>query len=860
MFANPTDRVCPTCGSGLEPSGNCNVCLLQLGISHSGDDKGQQNAAALPSLEELNAQFPQLEVTRLVGRGGMGAIYHARQTVLDRDVALKLIAKEVSSDTAFVERFEREAKTLAKLSHPNIVTIFDFGHTADGTAYLILEFVDGINLREAISNGNVGADDALEVVSKICGALEYAHSKGVVHRDIKPENILLGEDGTLKVADFGIAKIVDDSVRAPTLTATRQVLGSLHYLAPEHLEAPDEVDHRVDLYALGVVFYELLTGQLPLGRYEPPSKLHGRADRGLDAIVLKTLSRKPQQRYQNAAELDSDIGDVVTSMKDHLVSPASTVEPTLQPDQPGQTSISVPFTSKAIEGLAEVHGIAHARDDSLCAEFRIRDSFFGQLKSKTHVVEIPRRHLTRLELVRGFLGAKLVVTTDTISALGAFPYAETGRVELNIKRDDEGAAREMTHALGFDSIQTAGRNAAGGRLQWPNEPSDSKRIVFGLLMIFCGILNAGVLASCQVFFVRSGLTAAAFIACVIAAAVLLGPLAIFQVVTGILNLFGPARLPSLMASILSMLPLSPVWVISFPAGIWAFQLFNRGNQVASTGTSHSKQNWGATTLAFVRDSRLATTTGRLNVTVVVVILAALLAFKLGYYPAERRYRIVNTDLQRSVLDRAMQDRLQTSKGFRGIEYDRADQPTILTVRIWRRYRDQVDSLLSVQETPQLVWLESAEETGSPTPAPASSGDAREGKPRRAIPVVAGIDTSSLRVVEDNMGTAVHAAGDLFDLSSDFVGKVTAANTNDDRQLIVELTSGGREQLATLGGRDAAGGLGLLIGGLVEGIATKASISQKQIVFQLSETSDLTGDGIAAGIRGPNIPTQLELLD
>jgi serine/threonine protein kinase len=151
--------------------------LLQLGISHTGNDEAQPGDTTLPSLEELNAQFPQLEITRLIGPGGMGAIYHARQTALDRDVALKLIAKEVSPDAAFVERFEREAKTLAKLSHPNIVTIFDYGHTPDGTAYLILEYVDGINLREAISSGNVGSDEALEVVSTICGALEYAHSK-----------------------------------------------------------------------------------------------------------------------------------------------------------------------------------------------------------------------------------------------------------------------------------------------------------------------------------------------------------------------------------------------------------------------------------------------------------------------------------------------------------------------------------------------------------------------------------------------------------------------------------------------------------------------------------------------------------
>ena len=159
-----------------------------------------------------------------------------------------------------------------------------------------------------------------------------------------------------------------------------------------------------------------------------------------------------------------------------------------------------------------------------------------------------------------------------------------------------------------------------------------------------------------------------------------------------------------------------------------------------------------------------------------------------------------------------------------------------------------------------MWLESTTSTNGPASAQASGGNTHQEQPNRAITVVSGIDTSSFRTAEHNLGTAVHAVGDTFDLSSDFVGKVSAANANDERQLIVELTSDGRDKLATLGGENSTGGLGLVIGGLVEGIATKASISQKQIVFQLSKTSDLTSDGIAAGIRGPNIPTQLELLD
>ncbi len=200
------EKRCDKCSSLLGDSAGCPFCLLELGVSGAGQQRA--GLGELPSLAELNNRFPQLEISRLIGRGGMGAIYQARQTSLDRDVALKLIAKEVSQDPLFVERFEREAKTLAKLSHPNIVTVYDFGYTSDGVAYLMMEYVDGINLREAIASRSVGPEDALEVVSTVCRALEYAHSKGVIHRDIKPENILLSEDGSLRLSTSESRKLL----------------------------------------------------------------------------------------------------------------------------------------------------------------------------------------------------------------------------------------------------------------------------------------------------------------------------------------------------------------------------------------------------------------------------------------------------------------------------------------------------------------------------------------------------------------------------------------------------------------------------------------------------------------------------
>lgn len=842
--------VCPNCGSRLEASGNCNACLMNLGITQTAVEPAPAAGSSLPSVEELNGQFPQLEVTRLVGRGGMGAIYHARQTALDRDVALKLIAKEVSSDPAFVERFEREAKTLAKLSHPNIVTIFDFGHTADGTAYLILEYVDGINLRDAIASRSVGSEEALEVVSKICGALQYAHSKGVVHRDIKPENILLGEDGTLKVADFGIAKIVDESARAPTLTATRQVLGSLHYLAPEHLEAPDQVDHRVDLYALGVIFYELLTGQLPLGRYEAPSKIHHRIDPRLDAIVMKTLSRQPAKRYQNAAELDSELDQFATAVKSQ---PTPARQPQAEQAAPiADPIVSVPFTRETSDGLSEVTGVLHVRGDVLFAEYQIRN-MWGVLKRKTHLLEVHRRYLSRVELVHGFLGSKLVLVTNTLSVLSEFPGAETGRVTLKIKRHDEAYAREVAHALGFDAIQSVARKITAGPIEWPNELSEFGRILIGVLLILCGLLNAASLAVYEYLFAEK-LDGGWLVGAVITAAVVLGPLAILQVITGIFNLVGPARALTRTIAVLSMAPVSPVWILSCPTGIWAYHGLRDRESTGKEVSAVKKQNWGTTTLMFIRESRWATVTGMVNVTVGCLFIAGVIAFRMGWYPVDVRYRVVKPNLEILALERTVKSRLSDSAAVRGIDYDYPNRPTRMTVKTWQRYRDQVEILLSVPEVPQLVWLESTSEGDT---APAS--DDADGS-SQTIAVVSGLETKTLRTSRHNLGTSIYALGDPLELSSDLVRTISSARIDDHDQITIELTASGRDKLTAGSAQQPAGGIGLVIGGLVEGIAEMDAISQRQIIFNVSDSSDRTVEAIAAGIRGPSIPTSLELLE
>src|SRR6516162_6763151 len=311
----PESRRCPQCGTAVRPDapeGLCPECLLkeamkrESDLGHEPGVTGTYSPGSIPpSLEELAKQFPQLEILQLLGQGGMGIVYKARQPRLDRFVALKILPAEAGRDPAFAERFAREARALAKLTHPSIVTVYDFGES-DGRFYLLMEFVDGVNLRHLLRAGRLQPAEALKIVPQICEALQYAHEQGVVHRDIKPENILLDRKGHVKIADFGLAKLLGQKATDSALTGSQQVMGTPHYMAPEQMERPLAVDHRADIYSLGVVFYEMLTGELPLGRFAPPSqKVH--VDVRLDDVVLRSLEKEPERRYQQASEVKTAV-------------------------------------------------------------------------------------------------------------------------------------------------------------------------------------------------------------------------------------------------------------------------------------------------------------------------------------------------------------------------------------------------------------------------------------------------------------------------------------------------------------------------------------------------------------------------
>lgn len=284
---------CPRCNTQL-PSGTlsaCPRCLLEAEIEP--------------------AVMGGLELQEEIGRGGMGSVYRARHVRLGRAVAVKFLPEELASDPKFQTRFEREARMMAMLNHPNIVAVHDFGQD-EGRSYLVMEFVEGEPLSRRIP---MAPTEAIDIARQVCDALAYAHRHEIVHRDIKPDNILITADGHVKVTDFGIARLVRPDTVAGRLTGTNVAIGTPNYMSPEAMDAAAP-DPRMDIFSLGVVLYELVTGRRPVGNFKP---LPG----ALDAVVRKALAPDPAHRYASAE-----------AMRDALRAAAEvSTKPTLPPDE-----------------------------------------------------------------------------------------------------------------------------------------------------------------------------------------------------------------------------------------------------------------------------------------------------------------------------------------------------------------------------------------------------------------------------------------------------------------------------------------------------------------------------------------------
>ena len=270
----------------------------------------------------LNGRY---ELKELLGEGGMALVYKAKDQILDRWVALKILRPQLVSDKDFVRRFHREAKAVARLSHPNVVNIYDIGQD-DDIHYLVMEHIDGDNLKEMIEEKGVfEPTTALEIAIQMCEALEVAHRNNIIHCDIKPHNILITRDGKVKVTDFGIARAVNSA----TLAQTETVIGTAHYFSPEQAKG-SKVNAKSDLYSLGVVLYEMLTGKVPFTgdspisvalkhineEAEPPSKYNTDLPARIDKLIMKAMAKDADDRYSSATEmLDALKGMVKTFRK-----------------------------------------------------------------------------------------------------------------------------------------------------------------------------------------------------------------------------------------------------------------------------------------------------------------------------------------------------------------------------------------------------------------------------------------------------------------------------------------------------------------------------------------------------------------
>lgn len=326
---------CPQCSTTLSPDtpmSACPKCLL-LGVPDSDLDSSPDSLLTVPTppprpasgassavpdwqpptAAELAEMLPQYQVECLLGRGGMGAVYKGRQTQLDRLVAIKILPPDLDGGGHdFTSRFKLEARSMARLKHPSIITVYDFGQTAEGLLYFVMEFVEGMDVQAMISQeGRLRSADAIAIAAHVCEALHYAHSNGIIHRDIKPANVIVGHDGHVRVADFGLVKVMN-AAQTSHLTMSGSVMGTPNYLAPESLTLGMSVDHRVDIYAVGVMLYHMLTGNVPRGMFELPSQKVPGLDPRLDNIIAHAMQEDRDQRYQSAEDLRSDLVSILT--------------------------------------------------------------------------------------------------------------------------------------------------------------------------------------------------------------------------------------------------------------------------------------------------------------------------------------------------------------------------------------------------------------------------------------------------------------------------------------------------------------------------------------------------------------------
>ncbi len=325
---------CPVCGK--EFSDTSTLCPIDAAVLERKDD---------PLLGQTLAGKYLIE--DLIKRGGMGSVYLGKHVLMDKTVAIKVLRASLAMDDDVVRRFSREAKAASRISHPHAVSVTDFGESENGVVFLVMEYLAGLTLKDVIkSEGPMKVDRVAEIVRQVTGALDAAHEQGVVHRDLKSDNIMLSQTNGgdwAKVLDFGIAKIQQSETMDADITAANLVIGTPQYMSPEQCSQSSKIDARSDIYSLGIIIYEMLSGQLPFTgesptvimmkqvQDPPPSILDARPDisPALAAVVSKALAKQPDDRFQTAGELSTELAQAVTT-----TNAAQIAAPVTVPNQP----------------------------------------------------------------------------------------------------------------------------------------------------------------------------------------------------------------------------------------------------------------------------------------------------------------------------------------------------------------------------------------------------------------------------------------------------------------------------------------------------------------------------------------------
>lgn len=825
-------NLCPQCQSPLRPEGSCTRCLLNVALEYPNPVSLIEDGAPFA---HLNSFFTQLQIRRVVGRGGMGTIYQAHQTALDRDVALKVIDRTISTDTAFLERFEREAKALAKLSHPNIVAIHDFGNTPERVAYIIMEYVHGLNLREAMQSISIDVPYAIEIVSAVADALQYAHAKGIVHRDIKPENVLLGDDGQIKLADFGIAKMQDARHREK-ITATHQVLGTFHYLAPEQIAAPESIDHRVDLYALGIILYELLTRQVPVGSFEPPSQIRTDVDPELDAIVLKALRRNPEERFASAEEMKSEL-------RAYLEKTAATSRPQAANHEPRpQTAIGVPFSSESMNGFAVIQGTLLLSEPGIKIEYRSQDAFLGGWRSKLRVIDIPWERLVRVNYRQGMLKGTIQIAADRLSVFDKLPVNEAGTIVLQIdNRNRELAERWMERItqlrpqLTFDYRKSQ------------SEPVVSNPAV-ATLLVASGFLNTVVMTLSLVSIALSSLDQTWKILAYIAIPLLMAPLLTTQWITGLIHAFTGSPWFARLGGYASMLPVTPLVLVTVPIGWWITQQYPKDakNLVASPNKA---LGWGVTTTIFHLEKKYAIPVSLLESCLGVVAVAGLAIWIGGWYPSSAQFRIIG-DVDTDEVVTFVASRIP---GLRSDDVEITD-PHNIRIRCWRFQQRNIAEQLSITTQPALALCAPSDATQSDLET--SSSTAIPSDSAKYVPSHASSLPKTLSPRTTAAGTEI-LVEKVIPVPSHWVASVRRSSTKE--LSIVWSREGTREILKEFQKYPELPSIGLWIDGRIEGFATQANTLEKSMVFHALDPSISSTIALQAAFRGPTSDAQFEWL-